>query len=116
MLYLSLRDSSLKLADARIRDLFLKPLGEALDQFQKDRTKIYEEYCDKNEEGKPDIKDSKYHFAPGLLSTINDELKTLLDEEVELSPDPKIKAFIESSNYEPKAGETEIIDIILTKF
>ena len=114
--YLALKDSKLKLADARVRDRFLKPLTEALESFYKERTAIYENFCFKTEDGKPDIKDNKYQFDPLKVDEINVELKALHDEEVDLPSDEKVKGILENTDYEPKAGETEIIDILIAKF
>lgn len=115
--YLVLKDTKLKLADARIRDAFMKPLGVEADQFMADRTKIYETFCLKGEDGKPDIKDGKYHFPPEKLDEINAELKTLAEEEVEFVVPEKLKEkeIIQNTEYSPKVGESLIIDELISK-
>lgn len=105
----------LSLSEARKRDPFMKIVGDHLNSFYTDRTKIYETFCDKTEEGKPDIKDGKYHFAPELLEQINGELVTLADEEVELTIPEGMKDILDKTTYKPKFGEVEIIDEISAK-
>lgn len=117
LLFNLLKDTSPNLADARIRDSFMKPLSEYLDIFLKDREEIYKAYCEKKEDGTPDVKDGKYFFKPEELNTINKELQTLTDETVEVltgAPE-KIKELIENTNYSPKVGEVEAIDEIIAK-
>lgn len=120
MVFNVLKETNLNLQDSRIRDSFLKQVGIELDQFNKDKTAIYLEYCDKNEDGTPEIVDGKYHFQNNVLEKINDEITTLLSETVELSIDnpdtlDKIKSFVEKTDYSPKIGEVEIIDSFITK-
>lgn len=117
IIYLTLDETKPNLADARIRDAFLKPLGETLDQLNKDKTAIYLTFCDKNEDDSPLIVDGKYHFQNENLEEINDELKKLVEEEIEISitnPE-KIKELIENTIYSPKTGEVEIIDGFIGK-
>lgn len=104
-----------KMAPARLRDSFLGDLIPSVDQFHKDRSDIYIKFCDKKEDGEPDIVDDKYKFAPGLLKEINEELTTLGDEEVEIKTIPELKNMIEESSYETEAGETVSIDEIIAK-
>lgn len=112
-----LKETTLNLSDARIRDNFLKPVGEALDQLNKEKSAIYLEYCDKDEDGNPEITDDKYHFESAALETGNSELKILYAEEIEipLANQEKIKEFFESTAYAPKLGEIDIIDDIIAK-
>ncbi len=115
VVFLALKETSPNLADARIRDSFLKPLGEALDQLNRDKTAIYVQYCDKNEDGSPKIELGNYHFKTEDIDTINEELNTLFDETVDIPTDnpsvpEKLKELIEKTNYSPKIGEVEIID------
>lgn len=105
----------LSLKESRIRDAFMKPLGEATETFYKERTAIYEQFCDKTEDGKPDITDNKYHFKQEVLEEVNKELLTLANETVDLNPHPEIKEIMEKTTYSPKYGETEVIDEILSK-
>lgn len=119
IIFIALSETKPTLSEARIRDSFLKPLGVTLDQFNKDKTAIYETYCDKNEDGTPEIVDGKYHFQNNELEKINTELKTLLDEEVDIPTHPsvpgKLKELIENTNYSPKPGEVDIIDSFIEK-
>lgn len=116
-IFLALKETSLNLADSRLRDAFLKPLGENLDQFNKDRSAIYLQYCEKNEDDTPKIEKDNYHFKNEDLQTINDELETLFNEEITVSIEniDKIKEFVENTTYLPKPGEVEIIDAFIEK-
>ena len=118
--FLTLRgtDGVLSLADARIRDAFMKPLGEAVDTMVADRTKIYEKFCDKDEDGKPDTAEGMYHFSPDIRAEADAELKTLMNEEADVEikwgvTPAKIKEIMEKSDYKPKYGEAEVIDEII---
>lgn len=113
--YQTLSDTSLSLADARIRDSRLKVLKDFLEQYYQERTTIYESFCIKNEDGKPDTSDGKYHFEPSQVQSVNEEVTTLNNEEVQFEDEPKIKEFVESTNYKPKAWETELIDELISK-
>ena len=115
--YLTLKgtEGELTLSEGRIRDNFMKPLGEAYETFVKERTAIYEEFCDKDKDGKPDIADGNYHFSKKVTAKVNKELTTLFDEEVELKETKGLKEIVERTQYKPKVGEAEVIDEILAK-
>ena len=104
-----------KMVQARIRDGFLREISPVVDQFFKDRNEIYIKFCDKKEDGEPDIIDNKFKFNPELLTEINEELNVLGNETVEIKFVPEIKNFIEESSYETKAGETLLVDEIIAK-
>ena len=61
-LYLTVKgtEGQLTLAEARVRDRFIKPVTEALQTFEAERKDIYEKFCNKTEDGKPDTTDNKY--------------------------------------------------------
>lgn len=105
----------LSLRDARVRDSFLKPLTEATQTFENERKAIYEQYCDKKEDGSPDITDDKYHFQAEILPKANEELNILVSEEVKLDPPAGLKDILEQTTYKPQVGEAEIIDAIVAK-
>lgn len=105
-------EGQLSLAESRVRDSAMKMIREPAATFEQDRTKIFTTYCDKDEKGKPKIEDGKYSFDPELLETINGELSTLNNEEVELEIHNDIKEILEKTNYKPKVGEAEVIDEI----
>jgi len=120
LFYLTLAQSKpATLAAGRVRDMLVtpsKPLFESLKEFEEARKKIYEEFCDKDEDDKPIVNDNQYRFSkPENAIKQRDETTILEEEEVELSiVYPEIvKALIESTGYEPKVGETETIDEIL---
>lgn len=104
------------LAEGRIRDAFIKPLGVTLQAFYDDRNKIYTEYCLKNEDGTPAlINGDKYEFPKEKLEEINKELSTLAMEEVEVTFPEGIKEILEKTSYSPQVGEPELLDEILGK-
>lgn len=109
----------LSLSDSRIRDSFMKPLGEQLDIFIKNREDIYKKFCEKNEDGTPNTEDNKYKFLNEDLDEINKELLTLANEEVIITypfgvSNSKLKEFIDVSNYKPQIGEAELIINLLS--
>jgi len=104
----------LTLPEARIRDNFLKPIIELTQNFYDDREKIYREYCIKNEDGTPALKDgTKYEFNKDKVEQIDMELKTLMSEEVEITAPDTIKEILEKTTYSPKLGEADVIDELL---
>lgn len=103
-------ENILNLSESRKRDTFLKPLTEALETFYKERKVIYEKFCDKNEDGTPNIVENRYTFQNA--EEVNKELTILLEETVEL---PSLEvSILEKSEYKPKIGEAEIIDKLIT--
>ena len=103
-------ENILNLSESRKRDTFLKPLTEALETFYKERKVIYEKFCDKNEDGTPNIVENRYTFQNA--EEVNKELTILLEETVELPP--LEVSILEKSEYKPKIGEAEIIDELIT--
>lgn len=109
-------ESTLSLAESRIRDSFIKPLSEIVQTYYDDRNVIYKIFCLKTEDGESDLLDGdKYQFPKGELDKINKELQILADEEVEVNFPDSVKDILEKSDYKPKIGEAEIIDEILSK-
>jgi len=107
----------LGLADARIRDRFAKELKEATDLFIAEREKIYLKFCLKNKKGAPDLLNgTQYQFKREVVDEMMPEIKLLDEEEVELSDQPKIKEYLDKTEYTPKIGEAEIIDEIISQF
>jgi len=114
--YLTLKGTEgiLSLAESRTRDGFMKTLGDVLEIFYADRKKIYETYATRKEDGIIDLTDNKYYFAPEKLDELNGELTTLLNEKVELSAPESLKPIIEKTTYNPKVGEVEMIDHVIS--
>lgn len=108
-------DGVLNLSESRIRDSVMKTVEQPLIQFGEDRKKIYETFCDKDENGKPDIADGKYKFTDPVLPEVNKELKTLYEEPVNLTLIAGVKEILEKTNYTPKYGEMELVDEIISK-
>lgn len=104
----------LKLAEARIRDSIILELAGKIDELVKSRRTVFETFCTKNEEGKPVPDDNgQFTFPTENIAEMNKELIILLDEEVEIKDESKLKEFIEKTDYEPKFGESIIIDNLL---
>lgn len=109
-------DGALTLAESRARDTFIKPLVDLTQTYLNDRDAIYKEFCFKNEDGTPDLKDgNQYQFDRKNLEEINKEVEILGNEEVDVIVPANLKEILEKSTYMPKIGEAEIIDEILTK-
>lgn len=113
-------ENILSLADARIRDKVMKSIGKEYEVFGLEKTEIFKKYCMKNEDDSLDAQtDEKgqtvYHFTNEDGLEVNKEIEILFNEEVEIETTDKLKEFIEKSEYNPKFGQAEIIDDILTK-
>lgn len=111
-LYLVLKDTSLKLSEARKRDVFFNDLTTHLNQFYADRKKIYETFCNKKEDGTPDVTDNQFHFDKSVQKELSEELEQLFNEEIEIKGYDTLKTVIENSDHALKAGEAEVIDAI----
>lgn len=105
----------LSLKDARVRDSFMKPLIEATQTFESDRRAIYVKFCDKDEEGNPNITNDEFKFKKDVVEEMGKELETLMDEEVVFTIPEGLKEIMDQSAYKPKVGESMIIDEILEK-
>lgn len=115
-------EEELNLSESRTRDAFIKDLAPVLDSFYQDRTKIYQTFCIKLEDGSPDFKvvendngkilSKTYQFPLEKEQEISQELTTLYGETVELNVPSNLKEILEKSTYKPKIGETTLIDEI----
>lgn len=108
----------LSLADARVRDAFMKPLGVAVESMAEDRRKIYEKFSIKDEEGKPDTQDGQYHFPQDIVEEVNKELELFSQEMVEIPftwgvTASKLSEIMEKSQYKPLYGEADTIDEVI---
>lgn len=107
--------TDLNFTEARIRDQFLRDISPFEEALVSDRNKIYETYCEKDENGAPKIEDSKYTFPGSAAKDLTKDLDVLLEETIELKPPDKLKQFLEGTNYKPKPGEVELIDSIISQ-
>ncbi len=108
----------ISLADARIRDqLATKSLFDLLKDFEEARKKIYDVFCVKDAEGQPILLKENYQFEPKVVKGMTEEVRILENEEVEINIENPVKIllFLENTKYEPKIGETVIIDEIIQK-
>lgn len=62
----------------------IKSILEEIKTYNDTRTKMCEEYADKDKEGKPIIKDNKYIMSTEKEIQLNEELGKLLDEDVDI--------------------------------
>lgn len=119
---LNATEGILSLADARIRDKFGKTLSEAQQLFNANKELIFKKFCTKKEDGTPDTKPGdtpgkiQYHFTNEVTEELNKELLTLINEEVEVEKNDKIKEIVKDSPYKPLIGEAEIIDAFSALF
>lgn len=116
--YLTLSQAKVdSLAEGRFRDSVAKHAFEALKEFELARIKIYEAFCVKDDKGEPKLVDNNYQFSREEAPKAAAEVKILEDEEVDvpITNAGKVKALIEATKYEPKVGETEVIDELLAQ-
>lgn len=62
----------------------IKSILEEIKTYNDTRTKMCEEYADKDTEGKPIIKDNKYIMSTEKEIQLNEELGKLLNEDVDI--------------------------------
>jgi len=112
-----------KFSVARVRDVLIRKVFDELHTYENDRKKIYEAYCNKDENEKPIITNNSYSFMKDTpeatkeaVESVQKELEILNNEEVEIpvANQPIIKDCIENTEYKPEAGEVELIEILLS--
>lgn len=62
----------------------IKAVNAEIKAYDETRTKVCEEYANKNDEGKAIIKDNKYDISSDNLIKVNEELDKLINEEVDI--------------------------------
>ena len=62
----------------------IKAISEELKTYNNTRTKLCEEYADKDKDGKPVIEDNKYHIPVESSIELNKQLEQLLNETVDI--------------------------------
>ena len=116
LLFKVLRDTDLSLKDARVRDEALRTITPTLEAFYADRKKIWDKYCDKNEDETPkETSDGQLTFATAILPQLTKDLEEFVNEDVLLTfkDVEKIKKFAENTNYKFGFGEVEVFDEII---
>jgi len=112
-----------KFSIARVRDVLIRKVFDELHAYETDRKAIYEEFCNKDAEGKPIIENGSYSFlkekkedTEKTIESVQKELDILNNEEVEIpvANQPIIKDCIENTEYKPEAGEVELIEILIS--
>jgi len=100
---------------SRIRDKFVLELIEITNRFLKDKSKIINLFCKRDENDKPIMIDNKFQFKEEDIEEINKELVTLYEEKENIEFPEEITEIIKKSNYKPLIGETEMIDEIINE-
>lgn len=113
LFFATLQKTTPVLADARVRDAFIKKLTPEVQSFFEDRKKIFETFCIKDDKDKPVIENGNFTFDPSVYPELEKELLTLLKETVEISVPKEIKSIIQSTSYGFKTGEVEIFDELI---
>lgn len=112
-----------KFSIARVRDVMIRKVFDELHDYETHKKDIYEKFCNKDENGKPIITDGSYSFLKDndkdtkeTIEKVQKELDILNNEEVEIpvANQPIIKDCIENTEYKPKAGEVELIEILIS--
>jgi len=107
----------LNLRDSRTRDGAIKKLAEAHEEFVADSKKVVLEFCEKGEDGEPNMQvrngNTTYNFSKEELVKYQDETNLLNEEKISFVATDDIVAFVEDTNYKPKVGGAEIIYEVL---
>lgn len=103
----------LNLSESRQRDAFLAPLTEVTKTFEQDRKVIFEKFCNKKEDGTPDVTNDLYTFSKEVQEELNEEVNLLLSENVTLECPESLAKWLELTEYRPKEGETAILDEVI---
>ncbi len=100
--------------EARLRNRILKDLYEYYIPFEKERTELCLSLCKKDTEGNAIKEEGHYTFEDKEREILEEKYKEIAEKKNSLSltgDEPfRIVALIESTNYVPLEGETEIID------
>lgn len=118
LLVLTLQEiKDISLAEGRIRDVFYTQAVEKYIASDKERVKVIENFCKRDDDGKPVVIAGQYKFNDEVIEEYNKEISLFFQETVELPSDNKdqIVSFIERTKYEPKAGQSVIIDALLAE-
>lgn len=106
-----LEATELSLAEARVRDAFIKDLVDNLKTLDENRLKIVKKLADKDEKGEAIIEDNNYKVTD--REALIKELEILAEELSPIVISEAVKKLITESNYKPKIGEAAEIDEIL---
>ena len=114
---LNTTNGKLSILDSRVRDRFYMALDKEYKLFFQERKDLYEKFCIRTEDGKPDLTELKqYQFPKESTTELEQEYIKLMSEEavIQYSSDPEsLKHIIENADYCPEVGEVDKIDIIL---
>lgn len=111
LLFTVLENVKLPLAEARVRDAFLRKAMPDLVAFHEDRLKIATKFCKKDKNKEPIMNENgDYLFEGDSIKKFDKEYNILAAETIELILTKDIVKFMEKTTYEPKPGETHFID------
>lgn len=100
---------------ARVRDIFVSKLTNAIKQYGEERSKILNTLCDKDDKDKPLIEDGQYVFKskPENKEQAVKEVDILNNEESDIEISKEIKELIENSEAELGIGMAEELSKII---
>lgn len=111
-LYVSLNYPIKNFSKARVRDTFLKKLGEEYKKYTEEKSKIITELCEKKDD-KPIVEDDKYKFTPENEAQAVKEVEILNNEEIEIDLSKEIKELIKNSEAELKTGMADTLSTLI---
>jgi len=111
--YVSLDYPIKNFSKARVRDGFTSLLMGQIKTYYSERTKILEELCIKDEEGKPIKEKDQYTFTPENEVQAIKEVEILNNEETSIEITKDIKELIENSQADLRTGMAETLSVLL---
>lgn len=91
----------------------LTKIQSELDIFNKERTKLVDKFCKKDENGKPVIKNGNFEVKQENLEEWNKNMNELLKIEVEIEPYKFSLNVFEGKDYELTPSELMAIDFMI---
>lgn len=111
-----LKETKLPFQQARQRDRVITQLIGQAKLFNDDRNKIAQEFCAKDEQGRPKVENDNYVFdTDESKQACIKEINILLGETIDINVDDinSLKTIMNNTLYEPKVGEAEFIEKLL---
>ena len=89
----------------------LKALDKEITIFEETRTKMVQDYCEKDENGALIEKDGNIHVMPDKIETFNNEINALLKSEVEINSEKLSIDYFENIELTPM--EASLIEVVV---
>lgn len=103
-----------KLVEARFRDRIAKKVSEEYQTYEEERVKLCINFCTKDKEKQPILKDNQYQFTDAAMVKFQKEFALLLDEEVKFvlegDENTRLHRLITATDYTPALGEATVIE------